>query len=271
MIKFSELEEISASLLLANTTAIIPVTTGNATLDTYKANLSSIRQFVLANVDSINATNISVSSTLTGNDVVANSLSIAGNITSGNISVTSSIISDTNTVNVKITTANIETSALTVLSNVTAGNIASQSANVSSTLFANVINATGNVSAGNLTTSSNATIGNSFFTNKLLLGNSSTDAISSSNTTADPTKTVTTINTTGGPLSATLGSATTNGMIKTFHMVTDGGDLTLTVTNAGWNGGASGTITFDREGDGCILIFLSGRWFMIGNNGTVTT
>lgn len=132
------------------------------------------------------------------------------------------------------------------------------------------VNISGNVTPNNINVSSNASIGNSFFTNNILLGNSSTDVINSSDTTPDPTKSVTTIDTTGGPLSATLSSDTTNGMVKTFHMVTDGGDLTLTVTNAGWKGGASGTITFNDQGDGCILLFLSGSWHMIGNNGTVT-
>ena len=65
---------------------------------------------------------------------------------------------------------------------------------------------------------------------------------------------------------ATL-AAGTAGLIKTFMMVGDGGDMVLTVTNAGWKSSGTGTITFNDIGDGCTLQYINSKWFCIGNNG----
>jgi|LakMenEpi03Aug12_release.lakeMendotaPanAssembly.Ray.scaffolds.fasta_scaffold01081_53 hypothetical protein len=65
---------------------------------------------------------------------------------------------------------------------------------------------------------------------------------------------------------ATL-AAGTDGQIKTFAMVADGGDMVITVTNAGWKASGTGTITFDTIGDGCTLQYVASKWFCIGNNG----
>ena len=67
---------------------------------------------------------------------------------------------------------------------------------------------------------------------------------------------------------ATL-AAGTAGLIKTFMMVGDGGDMVLTVTNAGWKSSGTGTITFNDIGDGCTLQYINSKWFCIGNNGVV--
>ena len=64
---------------------------------------------------------------------------------------------------------------------------------------------------------------------------------------------------------ATLAAGTT-GLIKTFMMVGDGGDMVLTVTNAGWKSSGTGTITFNNIGDGCTLQYINSKWFCIGNN-----
>lgn len=69
---------------------------------------------------------------------------------------------------------------------------------------------------------------------------------------------------TSGAETATL-AAGTNGQIKTFMMVADGGDMVITVTNAAWGG--AGTITFNNVGEGCILQYIASKWFCIGNNG----
>ena len=61
----------------------------------------------------------------------------------------------------------------------------------------------------------------------------------------------------------------TAGQIKTFAMLADGGDMVLTVTNAGWKSSGTGTITFDNMGDACTLQYISSKWFCIGNNGVV--
>ena len=65
---------------------------------------------------------------------------------------------------------------------------------------------------------------------------------------------------------ATL-AAGTAGLIKTFMMVGDGGDMVLTVTNAGWKSSGTGIITFNDRGDGCTLQYINSKWFCIGNNG----
>ena len=52
-------------------------------------------------------------------------------------------------------------------------------------------------------------------------------------------------------------------------MVGDVGDMVITVTNAGWKTSGSGTMTFNAIGDGCILQFINGKWYSIGNNSVV--
>jgi hypothetical protein len=65
---------------------------------------------------------------------------------------------------------------------------------------------------------------------------------------------------------ATL-AAGTNGQIKKFAMFGDGGDMVITVTNAGWKSSGTGTMTFDTIGDACTLQYINNKWFCIGNNG----
>jgi fibronectin-binding autotransporter adhesin len=65
---------------------------------------------------------------------------------------------------------------------------------------------------------------------------------------------------------ATL-AAGTEGQIKTFMMKGDGGDMVITVTNAGWKSSGTGTITFNTIGQACTLQYISSKWFCIGNNG----
>ena len=72
--------------------------------------------------------------------------------------------------------------------------------------------------------------------------------------------------TTTGPSTATLAAGST-GQIKTFMMVADGGDMVITVTNAGWKSSGTGTITFNDIGDGCTLQYINSKWYCIGQNG----
>jgi len=74
--------------------------------------------------------------------------------------------------------------------------------------------------------------------------------------------------TTASAETSTLAAGTT-GLIKTFMMVGDGGDMVLTVTNAGWKSSGTGTVTFNDIGDGCTLQYINSKWFCIGNNGVV--
>jgi hypothetical protein len=71
---------------------------------------------------------------------------------------------------------------------------------------------------------------------------------------------------TTGSSTATL-AAGTNGLIKTFMMLADGGDMIITVTNAGWKSSGTGTITFGDIGAGCTLQYINNKWFCIGQNG----
>jgi hypothetical protein len=81
------------------------------------------------------------------------------------------------------------------------------------------------------------------------------------------TTTATYFSTSGGAATATL-AAGYNGQIKTIMMAADGGDMVVTVTNAGWKTSGTGTITFDTIGDGVTLQYINSKWYCVGNNGT---
>lgn len=74
--------------------------------------------------------------------------------------------------------------------------------------------------------------------------------------------------TTTGAATATL-AAGVNGQLKTIMLLTDGGDMVITVTNAGWKTSGTGTITFNAIGEGVTLQYINSKWFCIGNNATV--
>jgi len=103
---------------------------------------------------------------------------------------------------------------------------------------------------------------NNVLTNPLFLTVSEDLAAS---TAASLTKT-TSYFTTSAAETATL-AAGSDGQVKVFAMVADGGDMVITVTNAGWKSSGTGTITFDTIGDACTLMYTSSKWFCIGNNG----
>lgn len=76
--------------------------------------------------------------------------------------------------------------------------------------------------------------------------------------------------TTGGTGETATLAAGAAGMIKTFMMRGDGGgDMVITVTNAGWKTSGTGTMTFDSIGDACTLQYINSKWFCVGNNGVV--
>ena len=85
------------------------------------------------------------------------------------------------------------------------------------------------------------------------------------NTSAASLTKTTSYFTTGGPETATL-AAGTEGQIKVFAMVATSGNMVITVANPGWGG--AGTITFSAVGQACTLMYISSKWFCIGNNGT---
>jgi uncharacterized surface protein with fasciclin (FAS1) repeats len=57
------------------------------------------------------------------------------------------------------------------------------------------------------------------------------------------------------------------GQIKTFAMYGYGGNMVITVGNAGWKSSGSGTMTFSAIGQACTLQYINDKWFCIGNNG----
>ncbi len=72
--------------------------------------------------------------------------------------------------------------------------------------------------------------------------------------------------TTGAAETATL-AAGVEGQIKVLAMYGDGGDMVVTVTNAGWKSSGTGTITFNDIGDAVTCMYINSKWFVIGNNG----
>jgi hypothetical protein len=73
---------------------------------------------------------------------------------------------------------------------------------------------------------------------------------------------------TAGAEVATL-AAGADGQIKTFMMSGYGGNMVITVANAGWKSSGSGTITFNAIGDGCTLQYVNSKWYCIGQNSVV--
>ena len=65
---------------------------------------------------------------------------------------------------------------------------------------------------------------------------------------------------------ATL-AAGTAGQVKKFAMFGFGGNMVITVTNAGWKSSGTGTMTFSAIGQACTLQYINSKWFCIGNNG----
>lgn len=58
------------------------------------------------------------------------------------------------------------------------------------------------------------------------------------------------------------------GQVKIFALTTDGGgDMVVTVTNAGWKTSGTGTLTLNDIGDACVLMYINSKWVCIGNNG----
>jgi hypothetical protein len=79
------------------------------------------------------------------------------------------------------------------------------------------------------------------------------------------TTTATYLTTTGGS-SATMPTGV-DGQIKTIMMANYGGNMTITVANAGWKTSGTGTITFTAIGQAVTMQYINSKWYCIGNNG----
>lgn len=77
------------------------------------------------------------------------------------------------------------------------------------------------------------------------------------------------IDTSTGALTPSLPAGGSEGFIKVFYMALDGGDCTLTVDDAAWKGGASGSVTFNDVGDTCTLMWSAAWnvWFILSSYG----
>lgn len=191
--------------------------------------------------------NVTISATSLGGTVTSVGVSSSSLTVSGSPVVTSGTISINLPANVNVTT------------NLIAGN----------GVFANsgIVNAdqvTGNTVSGNNVTGNTVTGANTIVTGSLFLNSFETV---SSGGTANLQVYATLFSTTGAS-TLTL-PAGTAGLQKSFIMVADGGDMVMTVTNAGWKTSGTGTITFNDIGDSCILHYINSKWYCIGNNGTV--
>lgn len=70
---------------------------------------------------------------------------------------------------------------------------------------------------------------------------------------------------TGGVGETATLAAGTDGQVKTLIMSADGGgDMVVTVANAGWKVVGSGTITFSEIGQVATLLYTNAKWYIIG-------
>jgi hypothetical protein len=102
------------------------------------------------------------------------------------------------------------------------------------------------------------------FTNPLFLASSE----NLTNGSAASLAVTTSYFTTSGASTASL-AAGVQGQIKAFAMVAYGGNMVITVANAGWKTSGSGTVTFSVIGQGCTLQYINSKWYAIGANGCV--
>ena len=189
-----------------------------------------------------NTGNITISAPATGGSVT----SIA--VSSNSLTVSGSPITTSGTISIN-------------LPNVFAGTLTTAAQpNITSVGTLTSLNVTGNATAGNVYANAGIVGANVVSANNERWS-SSEDLASGA---AANLSVIASYFTTTAAETATL-AAGTNGQIKTFMMVADGGDMVITVTNPGWGG--AGTITFSAIGQGCTLQYINSKWFCIGNNG----
>lgn len=189
-----------------------------------------------------NTGNITISAPATGGSVT----SIA--VSSNSLTVSGSPITTSGTISIN-------------LPNVFAGTLTTAAQpNITSVGTLTSLNVTGNATAGNVYANAGIVGANVVSANNERW-TSSEDLASGA---AANLSVIASYFTTTAAETATL-AAGTNGQIKTFMMVADGGDMVITVTNPGWGG--AGTMTFSAVGQGCTLQYINSKWFCIGNNG----
>jgi fibronectin-binding autotransporter adhesin len=176
-------------------------------------------------------------------NVTISATSLGGTVTSVGVNSSTLSVSGSPIVNSGTITVNIPTTTTLTFGNVATGNITA----TGDVTVANVSANTSITSAGYAVLSGSEDLANGAAVSLV-------KTISYFSTAAAETATM------------AAGSA---GLIKTFMMVADGGDMVITVTDPGWKIGATGTMTFDSVGDACTMQYIANKWFCIGNNGVV--
>lgn len=180
----------------------------------------------------------------------------------GNSSLGLSVSANANTVTIENTGVYYASAGNGIVVSGNTGNV-TFSANVSSNTL-NVTSTTNNINLelANSISVPYITTGNLTSSNTLVVSGSENISNGSAVSLAVTTSYFTT--TTASTATLAAGGA---GLIKTFMMVADGGDMVITVANAGWKAAGTGTITFNDMGDGCTLQYMNNKWYCIGQNG----
>ena len=227
---------------------------------------------IISNSPVITAGNIAVelpsTITLSGNITGANLLtggliSAGGNITGANL-LTGGLISATGNIRTadllsaggNITGANLLTGGLiSATGNITTSDLIAASGNITGAniLTGGLISATGNITGADVISQNTIQLSGS---EDLANGASVNLSTTTSYFSTDAAET------------ATLADGA-EGQIKTFAMVSTLGDMVITIANAGWKSSGSGTATFSTIGSGCVLQYVNGKWFCVGNNSAV--
>ena len=256
---------------------------------------------IISNSPVITAGNIAVelpsTITLSGNITGANLLtggliSAGGNITGANL-LTGGLISATGNITTSdlivasgnITGANLLTGGLiSATGNIRTADLLSAGGNITGAnlLTGGLISATGNITTSDLIAASGNITGANILTGGLIsaTGNITGADVISQNTiqlsgsedlangASVNLSTTTSYFSTDAAETATLADGA-EGQIKTFAMVSTLGDMVITIANAGWKSSGSGTATFSTIGSGCVLQYVNGKWFCVGNNSAV--
>jgi len=139
------------------------------------------------------------------------------------------------------------------------------------------LSSTGNLYVdGSLTSNTSADIGGNLSVNGILDLYSSEDVANTAAISLDTaasyfsTGATNETSTLAAPYSALFGGY--QGQLKSLMMSADGGgNMVVTVSNAGWKTSGTGTITFYNIGDSCLLHYAlvntNGKWFAVGSNG----
>ena len=259
----------------------IQVSSGNGNVTISTTPVAAVTSISVASTSlTVTGSPITGSGTITVD--LANTISISGNITGGNLITTGNAVvggiktnnyyyangspldmqqpagSNTqiqfNNANDFGASANLtfDTSTNTLSATTIAGTLSTAAQpNITSTGTLASLSVTGNITGANITSTG------------IVLLNSSEDLADAA---AANLLVTASYFTTVAAETATLAAGTT-GQIKTFMMNGTSGDMVITVTNPGWGGG--GTMTFSAVGDGCTLQYINSKWFCIGNNGVV--